>query len=61
MNTSIAVDANPVDGGIGLKRAAPLMAAFTVVGLALLYFALRLCRRPRPHRNHADRYISHHH
>jgi hypothetical protein len=64
MNTGISVAANPVyDGDIGLGQTAPLMAAFTVGGLILLYAAVRLIRRRRPHAqpHHADRYTVHRH
>jgi hypothetical protein len=60
MSTAIAVDANPgSDGGAGLGETA-LMAAFAVVGLVLLFAAVRLLRRG-PHLRHSDRYTAHRH
>jgi hypothetical protein len=57
MNAGISTGANPVfSGDFGLGRTAPLMAAFVVVGLVLLYVANKICRRTGPHRHTVNRF-----
>ena len=63
MNAGISTGANPVySGDFGLGRTAPLMAAFAVVGLILLYAAYRVFCKSRQHpHHHRDRYTVHRH
>jgi HAMP domain-containing protein len=56
MGTTIAIGANPARGGAAGYGETALMAAFAVVGLVLLFAAVRLIRR-RPRSRHADRYM----
>jgi hypothetical protein len=56
---AVGVDPGYAAGG-GVGDGPLFIAAFALVGLILLYAAVRMVRKPRNHNRHTPRYIARH-